>query len=355
MTPGAETLELDARGREDVVLDVALPVMAAQARSVRVAAFRSSMGVSGLSPREVARLRTLGLACGARVIGLFEGANDFALSFPPASPSSESFVGIDADLTGHALAPVVSDLLLASFGLPAGKVVAHALRGLTHVRGAVGQDHGTHVLRALGRHLGLDLDVSIEELGFEPQGLGRVTIRASRRRGVTGPVDWKDRGSLRGVRILIGGVRPRLEQLDRLEAALKEAWWERSRVEPRFERLITAGTDAGAFLQQDIEFERGGATMVEVVSRSAAPTTMARRVLRKAQAFEDSGATCDEVTGIAALSAAVGAGAAFELALPPSRRVLAVCALLRALGADLHEAEAPGLLLLGTKGRQLPS
>lgn len=355
MTPGAETLELDAKGREDAVLDVALPVMAAQARSVRVVAFRPSMGVSGLSPREVARLRTLGLASGARVIGLFEGANDFTLSFPPASPSSESLVGIDADLTGHALAPVVSDLLLASFGLPDGKTVAHTLRGLTHVRGAVGPGHGTHVLRALGRDLGLDLDVSIEELGFEPQGLGRVTVKASRRHGVTVPVDWKDRGSLSGVRILLGGVRPRLEQLDRLAAALKEAWWERSRLEPRFERLITAGTDAGAFLQQDIEFERGGATTVEVLSRSTAPSAVVRRVLRKAQAFEDSGATCDESSGIGALAAAVGAGAAFELSLAPSRQVLTVCALLRALGADLHEAEAPGLLLLGTKGRQLPS
>ena len=64
-----ETLEIDAQGRESLVLDVALPVLGAWATSARVVGFRPSMGVSGLSPREVARLRTLGLATASKATG----------------------------------------------------------------------------------------------------------------------------------------------------------------------------------------------------------------------------------------------------------------------------------------------
>lgn len=126
------TFELDAQNRESLVLDVGLPVLGAWARSVRVYGFRPSMGVSGLSPREVARLRTLGLATSAKATGLFEGANDFRMGFPigaeglPTQPSS-----VEADLGGHSLAPVVADLTAAAFGMPAGRTLTHRLHGFT--------------------------------------------------------------------------------------------------------------------------------------------------------------------------------------------------------------------------------
>jgi hypothetical protein len=161
-------------------------------------------------------------------------------------------------------------------------------------------------------------------------------------------VDWKDRGELRAVRALLGGVRPRLDQFDRLEAALRETLWEGRRIEPAIERLITPGVDLGAFLQVDVDFERGGATFMDVVGRSAAPLSLARRAVRRAQAYMDSSATCDEVTGILALAAAVAAHARFEVALAPSDRVSQVCALLRDIGAKVEEEEVPGLVLLKT-------
>ncbi len=350
----AETLEIDAQGREGIVLDLALPVLAAWSQSVRVLGFRPSMGVSGLWPREVARLRTLGLATASKATGIFEGANDFRMGFPhgPAIGTAPPPLGVEADLIGHPLAPVVSDLGIAAFGLPSGQSLTHRLRGFTHLRGANAQGYGARTLKALGREFDLDLRIAIEELGFEPQGKGIISMTASRPALKTAwAASWKDRGELRAVHALIGGVRPRTEQMDRLEAALREVLWDARRIEPVIERLITPSLDLGAFLQIDVEYERGGATFMDVAGRSAAPLALARRTVKKALAYCDSGATCDEVTGIAALASAIAARADFELALVPSATLSAVTGLLRDIGAPIEEEEAPGLLVLRTAPR----
>lgn len=345
-----ETLEIDAHGREGMVLDLALPVLAAWEKSARIKGFRSSMGVSGLSPREVARLRTLSLATGSRGTGIFEGANDFRLGFKSegGGPIVAPAFGVEADLGGHPLAALVSDLTIASFGLKAGTSLTHRLRGFTHVRAANAQGYGTRTLAALARSMGLDLEVATTELGFEPQGLGSVSITVSRHSRAGAAVDWKERGELRAIHGLIGAVRPKQEAMDRLEAEIREALWEGRRIEPVMERMITPGVDLGAFLQIDVECERGGATFMDVAGRSAAALPMARRAVKKAFGFLDSFASCDEVTGIAALAAAVAARAEFELALPPSARLSGSLSLLRDLGAFIEEREAPGLVLLKT-------
>lgn len=350
-SPPPETLEINAQGREDLVLDAALPVLAAWRTSVRVTGFRPTMGVSGLFPTEVARLRTLGLATGARATGLFEGANDFRIGFSPsfAAAAAQASFGVDADLSGHAVVPVVADLMVASFGLAPGRRMNHRLHGLTHPRGSTSHGYGARTLERLGRALALNLEVDFEELGFEPQGVGRVAISAAMdSRPLNRELDWKDRGDLRSVRVRLGGVRPRAEQLDLLEAALKETWWEAQRLEPVVERVVTPGVDPGAFLQMDLEFERGGATFVDLISKASAPLAQARRITRRAQAYLDSSATCDNVTGIQVLTAAVAARIRFEMALVPSARLSGVCALLRDLGARVEEKEAPGLVLLKT-------
>lgn len=347
-----ETLEIFAQDREGIVLDLALPVVAAWEKSARVVGFRPSMGVSGLSPREVARLRTLSLATGSRGTGIFEGANDFRLGFrsegggPIVAPS----FGVEADLVGHPLAPVVSDLTIASFGLAPGRSLTHQLQGLTHLRAASAQGYGSRTLSALGREFGLDLTVTMGELGFEPQGLGNVSLTVSRRERPSGrAVNWKDRGELRAIHVELGGVRPKAEHIDLIEAELREALWEARRIEPIFERRITTGVDIGAFLQVDVEGERGGATFLEVIGRTTAPLPLARRIIKKALGYWDSGATSDEVTGITALAAAIAAKAEFELALVPSDRLTAALSLLRDVGAYIEEEEAPGLVLLRTR------
>ena len=348
--PARETIELDAQGREAIVLDIALPVLAAWAQSVRVFGFRASMGVSGLSPREVARIRTLGLATGARGTGIFEGATDFRLGFHHAPPASlDPSLGIDADLEGSPIAPVVSDLMIAAFGLNPGERVAHEVRGLTHVRAASAHGYGARTFRLLGRELGLDLDVNTAELGFEPQGVGRVSVTASRSADAgSGRAGWKDRGAFRAVHALIGAVRPKGDQLDKVEACLKEVLWEARRVEPSVVRLVTAGVDLGAFLQVDVEWERGGATFMDVAGRSAAPLALARRIARKALGAWDDEATCDGVTGPLVLAACVAARAGGEFSLLPSNHVRATRDLLRDLGATVDESEAPGLVVLKT-------
>ena len=347
-----ETLEIDAQDREGVVLDLALPVLAAWEKSVRVLGFRSSMGVSGLSPREVARLRTLSLATGSRSTGIFEGANDFRLGFRAegGGPIVAAGFGVEGDLGGLPLAPSISDLTIAGFGLAAGRSLTHELQGLTHVRAASAQGYGGRVLASLGREVGVDLKVSTGDLGFEPQGLGRVSLHASRKEHLSGrEVDWKKPGELRAIHVEMGGVRPRPEQFDLIEAELREALWEARRIEPVIERRVTSGVDIGAFLQVDVEVERGGGTFIEVVGRTTAPLPLARRIIKKALGYLDSGATCDEVTGFTALAAAIAAKAQFEIALVPSDRLSAALSLLRDVGAYIEEEEAPGLVLLRTK------
>ena len=351
----SETLELDASGREAIVLDVALPVLTAWARSVRVSGFRASRGVSGLSPREVARIRTLTLATGAKGTGIFEGATDFRLAFhqgvvgPETSEALDPSRGIDADLAGAPLAPVVSDLMIASFGLKAGASVAHELSGLTHVRSAGAQGYGARTLRLLGWEFGLDLEVATSELGFEPQGLGRVSVKASRPApGVFRPAHWKDRGELRAIHALVGAVRPKGDQIERLEASLRDVFWEARRIEPQVVRLVTSGVDLGAFLQIDLEWERGGATFMDVAGRSAAPLALARRMARKVLGMWDSSATSDDITGPLALASCVAARAEGEFSLVSSRYLKAVCTVLRDIGARVDESEGPGLVVLKT-------
>jgi RNA 3'-terminal phosphate cyclase len=350
-TPAIATLEIDAQAREGIVLDLAVPVLAAWTTSVRVTGFRPSMGVSGLSPREVARLRTLSLATGSRGTGIFEGANDFRLGFRAegGGPIVAPGFGVEADLGGHPIAALVSDLTIASFGLEAGKSLTHRLRGFTHLRAANAQGYGARTLSALGREFGLDLEIRTDELGFEPQGLGSVSIRASRHARAGASVKWKERGQLRAIHARIGAVRPKQEAMDRLEAELREALWEGRRLEPVMERLITPGVDLGAFLQVDVECEKGGATFIDVAGRSAAPLPMARRAVKKVFGFLDSPAACDEITGITALAAAIAARADFEIALVPSARLSASLSLLRDIGAFIEEEEAPGFVLVKTR------
>ena len=352
--PAIETLELDAQGREGLILDSALPVLAAWAKAIRVVNFRPSMGVSGLSARDVARLRTLGLAAASKATGLFEGANDFRLGFPvDGNIGADTSLGVEADLGGHPLAPVVSDLAIASFGLPPGRSLTHRLRGFTHLRGASAQGYGARILAALGRECGLDLAITFEALGFEPQGLGSIALLAARHPApAASAVDWTDRGVFRAVHVTLGGVRPRVGQFDRLEAALREALWESRRVEPAVTRLVTPGVDLGAFLQVDVEFERGGATFVDVVSRSSAPLPLARRAVRRVLKFWDSGATCDAVTGLLVFASALAARAEFALTLVPSGELSLACSLWRDIGARLEEVETRGLVVLKTPGRR---
>jgi RNA 3'-terminal phosphate cyclase len=347
-----DTLEIDAHGREGQVLEIALPVLGAWRRSVHIKGFRPSMGVSGLSAREAARLRTLALATGARAIGIFDGANDFRIAFPadpePAAPQA-SF-GVEADLGGHPLAPVVSDLCVASFGLKVGQSLNHSLRGFTHVRAASAHGYAARTLGALGLELGVDLQVTTREFGFEPQGLGVMEIRAGRTRSAGArAAEWKDRGELRALHIVIGGVRPKTEQMDRLEAELREALWEARRIDPVVEKRVTPGVDLGAFLQVDVLCEHGGATFLDVAGRSAPALSVARRAVKRALAFLDSVASCDDVTGTAVLSAAVAAGATLELSLPPSPNLSEALTLLRDLGAHVDEEESRGLVLMRTR------
>jgi len=343
-----ETLEIDASGREAMVLDLALPVLAGQGRSVRVVGFRSSMGVSGLSPREVARLRTLGLATSARATGIFEGANDFRLGFkseqggPIVAPS----FGVQADLGGHPVAPLVSDLTIAAFGLAAGESLTHELKGFTHVRSATAHGYCGRTLAALAREFGLDLKISTEGLGFEPQGVGTVSVAASRLSKAGRAVDWKSPGVLRAIHVTLGGVRPKPEQLDRLEAEILESLWETRRIEPAISRVVSQGVDLGAFLQIDVECEHGGATFIDVAGRSAAPLPLARRAVKKALGFLDSEATFDEITGITALAASIATAGELEVSLPPTERLSSALSLFRDLGAFIEEEEAPGLLRL---------
>ena len=344
MNPTSDVLEIEAQGREGLVLDLALPVLAAWRRTSRVLAFRPSMGISGLNPREAARVRTLALATGARATGLFEGANEFRLGFSD-EPEAES--GIDADLSGYALPPIVSDLSIAAFGLPRGASATHHLQGFTHQRLASAHGYSARTLTRLSSQLGLDLAVRVDEPGFEPQGEGRITIEAARRsRTPSEIVSWKDRGELVGVHATLGGVRPRPEQFSRIEAELRQSFWEARRLEPSVAHLVSNEGDAGAFLQVDVEFERGGAAFLEMAPRQASPEAIARRVVARALAFCDGYAAGDEFTGPAAIAAAVAARAAFEIALVPSPTLDAAVALLNAVGAEITTGEAPGLTIV---------
>ncbi|MEO8499859.1 MAG: hypothetical protein ABI565_03010, partial [Vicinamibacteria bacterium] len=112
------------------------------------------------------------------------------------------------------------------------------------------------------------------------------------------------------------------------------------------------GVDLGACLQIDVECERGGATFMDVAGRSAAPLPIARRAVKRAFGFLDSFATCDEVTGVTALAAAIAAHADFEIALVPSDRLSEALSLLRDIGAYIEEEEAPGLVVLKTGPQQ---
>lgn len=346
-----ETLELDASGRESLVLDVALPVLAAWTTSVQVTGFRSSMGISGLSAREVVRLRTLGLATSARATGLFEGANNFRFAYPTDPERREALTtpGVEADLGGHPLPPIVSDLSIAGFGLQVGRRPTHRLNGFTHVRGENAQGYGTRALSLLGQDLGLSLEVTTTDLGFEPQGRGLITMVESRDALAEGALNWKERGEVRGLHLTLGGVRPNLAQVDRIEAAFRETLWDSRRLEPVVHKLITSGVDQGAFVQIDVECDRGGATFVELFSRGAAPLPLARRMVKKALAYAESAASTDSVTGLAILAAAVAADAVFEIALPPTQELKDACSLLRDIGAYIEEEESLGLALLKTR------
>ena len=161
-------------------------------------------------------------------------------------------------------------------------------------------------------------------------------------------MNWKERGELRAIHATLGAVRPKQEQMDRLEAELREALWEARRIEPIVARVITPGVDLGAFLQIDVECERGGATFMDIVGRSAAAMPMARRAMKRSFGFLDSDATCDEITGITALCAAIATHGEFELALPPSDRLTGSLAILRDIGAYIEEQESRGLVHLKT-------
>lgn len=341
---------LNAAGREAVLLRFAPSLAVARARALRIAHIRAEREPLGLTRAEAAEIRSLAIASGLRIAGVFPGSTDLRIPGPGAEPGeagTQSGGGdaLESDLAGESVAPVVSTILSAQ--PPNGSALSLAFRGVTHPRSGFGVPHLDGAYRALAAKLGVFLNPRDGALGLGPSGDGAwsadVRVTAGSAVGASA-LDLRDRGTLAEVRVRIRAARGRVEILDRAAAVARKAFWETQRIEASIAVDTTRVGSPGLSVSIDLAFADGAATFAGTQGRISGADDLAHRVARSALRFLDTTGTTDDATVLEIAALAAGRGAPVTLRVPRSTAVNDAHGVLVDLGWHSGLAEDQGLL-----------
>ena len=267
-------------------LRAALTLAAVTGQGFEMTRIRAGRPRPGLDAQQLATLRALTLASGARVGGAFDGSPDLRFEPGPVAPGAFEFELATAGATSlllQALLPV-----LATADTPSQVSVT----GGTHVPHSPSYEYLARHWSDVVRRLGLSVRLELERVGFFPAGGGKVRGEAL---GFARPASLvlEERGSLVAVRGVSGAGRVKGDVAKRQRDAAQARLWEARRFDTLWEVIEPASGSPGSFLFLEAEFERGRGAFAFLGERGVRPERLGDRAARTLLKFLDAEGAVD--------------------------------------------------------------
>ncbi len=257
------------------IIRTALALSAATGQSFEIKGIRAKRPLPGLRPQHLAAIRAVGLACGARVGGAFDGSEE--LRFEPEAIAAGEFNFEIA--TAGALTLVLETVLVPLAG--ASEPSRVSVTGGTHVPWSPSFEYvARHWAAAVGETLGLTLSLQLERAGFYPPGGGCARASVEPWKRPSTKVDLEERGALVKVRGVSGACRLKRNVAERQRQAAAERLWEERRIEADWETLSPSAASPGSFILLEAVFERSRAAFGFLGERGLAAEIVGDRAAR---------------------------------------------------------------------------
>jgi RNA 3'-terminal phosphate cyclase (ATP) len=260
------------------VLRTALALAALTGQGFEITRIRARRTRPGLKPQHLAAVRAVGLVCGARVSGAFDGSPD--LRFEPGPIAGGEFrfeIGAAGAIT------LVLETVLPVLGA-ASSASRVAVVGGTHVPVSPSHDYLARHWASAIRSLGLVTLSQMDRAGFYPPGGGEVQARVEPWTRPAAALDLTERGGLVAIRGLSGAARVKGGAAERQRDAAQRVLWERRRFEAEWQVSEVSADSPGSYLFLEAIFEKGRGAFGFLGQRGVSPEALgdraARRVLR---------------------------------------------------------------------------
>jgi RNA 3'-terminal phosphate cyclase (ATP) len=261
------------------VLRTALAFSALTAQGFEITHIRARRTRPGLQPQHLAAIRAVGLACGARVSGAFDGSPD--LRFEPGKVAAGEFrfeIGTAGAIT------LVLETVLPVLGMASSASRIDVVGG-THVPLSPSYDYFARHWAAAVLGLGLVLRVEMGRAGFYPPGGGEVQARVEPWTRPAAALDLAERGGLVGIKGLSGAARVKGGAAERQRAAAQHVLWEQRRFEADWGVIEVSADSPGSFLFLEAIFEKGRGAFAFLGQRGVSPEVLGERAARRLLRF----------------------------------------------------------------------
>ncbi|OYT70926.1 MAG: RNA 3'-phosphate cyclase [Armatimonadetes bacterium JP3_11] len=156
----------------------------------------------GLQPQHLTAIHAAATVSNARVEGAIIGSTE--LRFEPSEVVGGEFLFDIEDISGQGSAgavALVAQTVLIPLALK-GQSAKITLMGGTHVGWSPGTDYLEYVYIPALRHFGIEARIETLEAGFYPRGGGRAILYVEPAQLPLQPIDWRERGKLKRVRLV---------------------------------------------------------------------------------------------------------------------------------------------------------
>jgi RNA 3'-terminal phosphate cyclase (ATP) len=156
----------------------------------------------GLQPQHLTAIHAAATISNARVEGAMLGSTE--LRFEPSEVTGGEFLFDIEDISGQGSAGavmLVAQTVLLPLALK-GQSAKITILGGTHVGWSPGTDYIEYVYLPALRHFGVQARVETLEGGFYPRGGGRAVVYVEPAQLPLTPIDWRERGKLKTIRLV---------------------------------------------------------------------------------------------------------------------------------------------------------
>jgi RNA 3'-terminal phosphate cyclase (ATP) len=297
------------------LLRTALALSALTGQGFEITRIRARRTRPGLQPQHLAAVRAVGMACGAKVSGAFDGSPD--LRFEPGPIAAGEFrfeIGTAGAIT------LVLETVLPVLGAASSASRVEVVGG-THVPMSPSYDYFARHWASAVLGLGLVIRAEMGRAGFYPPGGGEVSARVSPWPRPAASLHLVERGALVAIKGLSGAARVKGEAAQRQADAAQHVLWDRRRLEAGWEVVEVGADSPGSFLYVEAVFETGRGAFAFLGQRGVSPETLGDRAARRLLRFleDEEGAVDGHLADqlVVPLVAGGGAGKVSTVELTP--------------------------------------
>ncbi len=270
------------------VIRTALALSAATGRGFEIKGIRGRRPQPGLRPQHLAAVRSLTLACGAKVSGALDGSQELRFEPGPVLAGEFNFEIATAGALSLVLETVLPPLALA----PGPSRVA--ITGGTHVPWSPSYHYLANHWAAVVRPLGLELGLRLERAGFYPPGGGLAHAEVKPWARPAAPLKLEERGRLLEVRGTSGASHLKNRVAERHAQAAQARLWEARRLEVAWNSESAPAASPGSYVLLEAVFEKSRAAFGFLGERGVAAETIGDRAARALLRFLDGEAAVDQ-------------------------------------------------------------